>query len=245
MRKVVVFGATSAIAMATVRQWADDGDELLLIARNEGRLKALTKDLEARGAAHVECIISDLGDLAAQAELFSKISAVMPDYDLAFIAYGQLGDQEACQKNFELAKAEIRVNFVSVVSLLTELAKHFEQLQRGTIAVITSVAGDCGRAKNYVYGSAKGALSIYLEGLRARLFPVGVRVLTIKPGFVDTPMTANVEKGLLFSQPETIAAGIYRAVEKGRDVVYLPWYWWGIMSIIRMLPCFILKRLKF
>ena len=245
MRKVVIFGATSAIAQAAARLWANDGDELLLIARNSNRLQVLKKDLEVRGAARVECLVSDLGDLGAQRELFAKITACLPEYDLALIAYGQLSDQIECQNNFELARSEIRVNFVSVVALLMELARHFEHLRGGTIAVITSVAGDRGRAVNYTYGAAKAGLSVYLEGLRARLYSSGVNVLTIKPGFVDTPMTAKIKKGPLVAQPETVGLGIYRAVARRRDVVYLPWFWLGIMEVLKLIPAFIFKRLKF
>lgn len=131
-----------------------------------------------------------------------------------------------------------------MVSLLTLLANRLEAQKSGTIAVISSVAGDRGRSSNYVYGTAKGAVSLFLQGLRGRLHPSGVRVLTIKPGFVDTPMTADVKKNALFASPEGIAKGIVSAIDRGREVVYLPSFWRGIMLMIRAVPEPLFKRLK-
>jgi len=128
--------------------------------------------------------------------------------------------------------------------LLTLLANRFEAQRHGTLAVIGSVAGDRGRQSNYVYGTAKGALAIFLQGLRNRLHPAGVRVLTVKPGFVDTPMTASFKKGPLWAAPEAVAAAIVAAVERGRDVIYTPWFWWGIMTLIKLVPERVFKKLK-
>jgi decaprenylphospho-beta-D-erythro-pentofuranosid-2-ulose 2-reductase len=130
------------------------------------------------------------------------------------------------------------------MSVLTHLANRFERQGFGTIAVISSVAGDRGRQSNYVYGAAKGAVSIFMQGLRNRLHPRGVQVLTIKPGFVDTPMTAAFPKGILWARPQQVARGICEAIEKKRDVVYLPWFWSPIMGVIRGLPEALFKRLR-
>ncbi|MDQ3267568.1 MAG: SDR family NAD(P)-dependent oxidoreductase, partial [Pseudomonadota bacterium] len=135
-------------------------------------------------------------------------------------------------------------NFLSVVSLLTLLANRFEEQGHGCLAVISSVAGDRGRQSNYFYGSAKGGLSVFLQGLRNRLASRGVQVLTIKPGFVDTPMTTGFKKGALWVGPNVIAAGIHRAIRRHSNEVYLPWFWWGIMTIIKAIPERIFKHLK-
>jgi len=160
------------------------------------------------------------------------------------IAYGVLGDQKACEQDFVVTEHLLRTNFLSVVSLLT-LLDRFERQRYGCIAVITSVAGDRGRQSNYVYGTAKGAISVFLQGLRNRLHSANVCVLNIKPGFVDTPMTAGIaRKGFLWAQPETIAQGIYQAIEKRKSTVYLPGFWRLIMLVLRHIPESIFKRLK-
>ena len=142
-------------------------------------------------------------------------------------------------------RQEIETNALSVINLLTLLANHLEKQQHGVIAVISSVAGDRGRQSNYVYGAAKGMVTLFLQGLRNRLTKVNVDVVTIKPGFVDTPMTAAFDKnGPLWARPEQIAKGIIRAMQKGKDEVYLPWFWWGIMLIIKHIPEIIFKRMS-
>jgi short-subunit dehydrogenase len=117
-------------------------------------------------------------------------------------------------------------------------------MRQGTLAVISSVAGDRGRRSNYVYGASKGALSIFLDGVRSRLDRAGVQVLTIKPGFVATPMTSHLEQGPLFAQPAQVAKGIVKAVERRRDVVYLPAFWAVIMLVIRLVPRPLFKKLN-
>ena len=138
----------------------------------------------------------------------------------------------------------MQTNALSVISLLTLLANHFEQQRHGCIAVISSVAGDRGRQSNYVYGTAKGALSIFLQGLRNRLHKSGVQVLTVKPGFVDTPMTASLPKGPLWATPEKVAEDIDKAIENKRNVLYTPSFWFLIMAIIKSVPESIFKRLS-
>jgi len=161
------------------------------------------------------------------------------------IAHGTLPDQQACAASAGLTLQEIQTNAISTIALLTHVANYFEQQGSGSIAVISSVAGDRGRQSNYVYGSAKAMVSTFLQGLRNRLQFSGVHVLTIKPGFVDTPMTAHITpKGKLWAQPQDIAKGIVRALNKQQDVVYLPWIWRYIMLIIQHLPEFLFKRLR-
>ena len=176
--------------------------------------------------------------------MLEQVYTSLEGLDTVLIAYGTLDNQKACEQDFAKAEQALRTNFLSVVSLLTPIANRLEKQHYGCIAVISSVAGDKGRQSNYVYGSAKGALTLFLQGLRNRLHPANVCVLTIKPGLVDTPMTASFKKGALWAKPETIANGIYCAIKKRKNTVYLPWFWWIIMMIIRHIPEPIFKRMK-
>jgi short-subunit dehydrogenase len=164
--------------------------------------------------------------------------------DIVLIAHGSLPDQKACEQDTQKTLEAINTNAISTISLLTYLANHFERQGRGTIAVISSVAGDRGRQSNYVYGTAKAAVTVFLQGLRNRLYKSGVQVLTIKPGFVDTPMTAAFKKGLLWASPEEIAKAIYIAIATTKDIIYAPWYWRWILLIIRHIPEILFKRLS-
>ncbi|MBX7136664.1 MAG: SDR family oxidoreductase [Oligoflexia bacterium] len=242
--KIAVFGATSAIAQAACRIWAGRGAEFLLAGRSADRLEAVKGDLTVHGAQTVVVCCCDLSDTSRHAEIIEQGERAIGPFDLVLIAYGTLPDQALAETDFLQAQNAINTNFLSVVSLLTELAKRMETRHSGTLAVISSVAGDRGRQSNYVYGAAKGGLSIYLAGLRNRLFHKGVKVLTIKPGFVDTPMTAAIKKGPLFVKPAVLGAGIVRAVDRGSDVAYLPWFWMPIMWIIRSIPEGVFKRMR-
>jgi short-subunit dehydrogenase len=144
----------------------------------------------------------------------------------------------------QLAQEMLTANYVGAVSVLERLAPHLERRKQGLIVGVSSVAGDRGRQSNYFYGSAKAGFSTYFQGLRNRLAKSGVRVLTVKPGFVDTPMTRHLKKGLLFASPETIARGLIKAVRQKRNVVYLPGYWRWIMLVVRSVPEFIFKKMK-
>jgi decaprenylphospho-beta-D-erythro-pentofuranosid-2-ulose 2-reductase len=136
------------------------------------------------------------------------------------------------------------VNFNSTVAMLTLLANRFEAQGHGCIAVISSVAGDRGRQSNYLYGATKGGLNVFLQGLRNRLFRSGVTVVTLKPGFVDTPMTARTPKNALFASPATAGRAIHRAIETGRDVAYIPAFWRLILLVVKSIPESIFKRLR-
>jgi decaprenylphospho-beta-D-erythro-pentofuranosid-2-ulose 2-reductase len=196
--KILIIGATSAIAMEVAKLYASDGAELFLIARNDTRLDALKADLVVRGAGRVAAAVADLSDCTKHDALLAEAEHALGPIDIVLIAHGTLSDQAKCQQSFAATAVEFQTNFLSIVSLLTLLANRFEARRAGTIAVISSVAGDRGRQSNYVYGAAKGAISIFLEGLRNRLHHAGVHVVTIKPGFVDTPMTQNIKKGSTF-----------------------------------------------
>lgn len=244
MRKMLIIGATSAIAQATAKLFAQQGDAMFLVGRDADKLEAIAADLKVRGATKVVYITLDLNEFAQHADLIEQAHTRLEGLDTVLIAYGALDNQQAGQQDYAKAEQTLRTNFLSVVSLLTLIANRLEKQHYGCIAVISSVAGDRGRQSNYIYGSAKGALSIFLQGLRNRLHSANVCVLTIKPGFVDTPMTVDYKKGLLWAKPETVARGIYRAIKHRRNTVYLPWFWWFIMLIIRIIPEFIFKRMK-
>lgn len=243
MNKILIIGATSAQAQATARLFAADGARLFLAGRNPQKLGDVAVDLKARGAASVDSMITDLNDFSRHQELIDAADASLDGLEAALIAHGSLGDQAAGQADFAVAEQELKTNLLSAISLLTILANLLEARGGGCLAVISSVAGDRGRQSNYIYGTAKGGLSIFLSGLRNRLQRSGVHVLTIKPGFVDSPMTAAFEKGFLWAKPEAIAQTIHSAMLKGKDVVYAPGFWRLIMFIIRALPEWLFKRL--
>ncbi len=245
MKNWIIIGATSAIAESVGRIWAAKGYQLFLVARNSQRLEDVAADLNVRGASAVKSFSMDLNSIDHHDQCLEAASAAFGHIDGILIAHGTLPDQKACEQSFEMTLKEIETNALSVISLCTRIANQFEQVGRGDIVVISSVAGDRGRQSNYVYGAAKGMVSIYLEGLRNRLYKKNINVITVKPGFVDTPMTANFDKGgPLWATPDQIAAGIVNAVDKRRSIVYLPWFWWGIMMIIKHIPEMIFKRLS-
>jgi short-subunit dehydrogenase len=244
MKRILIIGATSAIAQAAARLWAARGDRLFLLGRDEARLQAIAADLKVRGAAMAAYARLDADDFDQHAGALDAAGAALGPIDIVLLAYGTLGDQRRCERDVRGALAQFDTNATSVLSLMSHLANRFEAQGHGTIAVISSVAGERGRQSNYVYGAAKSAVSTFAQGLRNRLHHAGVQVLTIKPGFVDTPMTAAFEKGPLWASPETVAACIDRAIARRRDVVYAPWFWAGIMAVIRMIPERLFKTLR-
>jgi decaprenylphospho-beta-D-erythro-pentofuranosid-2-ulose 2-reductase len=247
MQRIVIIGATSAIARSCARLWVAQGSSLFLVGRDKARLESLLADLRVRGAPDqcIESMNADLNDFDRHESLLGLADEAMGGIDVVLIAHGSLPDQRACEQSVDLTLREISTNALSVVSLLTLAANRLETQGFGVIAAISSVAGDRGRQSNYVYGAAKGMVSIFMQGLRNRLSKKGVAVVTIKPGFVDTPMTAHFEKkGVLWAQPEAIAKGIVLAVEQRRDVVYLFGIWRWIMLIIKHIPEAIFKRLS-
>jgi decaprenylphospho-beta-D-erythro-pentofuranosid-2-ulose 2-reductase len=241
---VLIVGATSAIAQATARRYARPDTQLYLLARNGERLQGLAADLRIRGAAGVEFAILDIDNSEQLEAVVPAALERLGTIDIALIAYGTLGNQRGCEQSVALTLQTLHVNLTSVIVLLTQLANHFEVQGRGTIAVIGSVAGDRGRQSNYVYGTCKGALAVFLQGLRNRLWKRGVNVLTIKPGFVDTPMTAAFAKGPLWASADQVARGIVKAVSAGSTVVYLPFWWRYVMWIIKAVPEAVFRRLS-
>lgn len=244
MQKVVIIGATSAIAEATARLYAARGAQLFLLARNEARLQDIAADLRVRGSQDVSFASLDVNDTERHAGIIEQIWSSLGRVDVLLVAHGTLPDQAQCEASVEVALKEFATNATSTIALLTTMAPRFEAQRAGVMGVISSVAGDRGRQSNYLYGAAKAAVTAFTSGLRQRMAKVGVNVLTIKPGFVDTPMTRDFKKGALWAKPDAVAKGIVRAADRGRSVIYLPWFWLPIMLIIRHIPEFVFKRIK-
>jgi decaprenylphospho-beta-D-erythro-pentofuranosid-2-ulose 2-reductase len=244
MTKVLIVGATSAIAYETAKCFAQDGAELFLVGRDAEKLTTIANDLKVRGAKRVETFLLDLNHLDRHQEMLDAAISAFGVLDMLLIAHGTLGNQQRCEQSVAETLKEFTSNCTSVISLLTISANYFEQQKRGCIAVISSVAGDRGRPSNYVYGTTKAAVSTFLQGLRSRLYKSGISVVTIKPGLVDSPMTAALKKGPMFSSPQRVGRGVYQAMKKGKAVVYLPGYWRGIMFVVRSIPEGVFKRLS-
>jgi decaprenylphospho-beta-D-erythro-pentofuranosid-2-ulose 2-reductase len=245
MKKILVIGAGSAIAESTARVFAQRGDALFLVGRKADVLESMCADLRVRGAKTAALHVMDANEFNDHEAMLNVAESALGGLDTVLIAHGTLSDQKACEASVEQTLRELNTNGVSVVALLTRIAARFEQRRAGTIVVISSVAGDRGRQSNYVYGSAKALVTAFTSGLRQRLYPLGVTVITVKPGFVDTPMTAAFPKGALWARPQQIAKGIVRAVDRGSaSVLYLPAFWRLIMLIIRSIPEAVFRRLK-
>ena len=245
MKKVLIIGATSSIATECARLWAAEGAEYFLVARSHEKLELSAADLRARGAKNVTLYAMDATQFVAHPLMLTACLEALGLIDVALVAHGTLPDQKACEQDVSNMLEEFTTNGLSVIALLTLLANQFETQRCGKLAVISSVAGDRGRPSNYVYGAAKATVSTFCEGLRARLFKVGVQVLTIKPGFVDTPMTQGLSlPAALLAQPEDVAKKIVRAVERNVDTLYVPGFWKLIMMVIKSIPSAVFKRLN-
>jgi decaprenylphospho-beta-D-erythro-pentofuranosid-2-ulose 2-reductase len=240
MSNVLIFGATSTIAAEAARIYAGRGDRLLLVGRDPDKLAALQKEF-----ATAESIQADLNDLNGAANLVKHCVSRLDPIDTVLIAHGYLGDQIRSENDWSEAELILRTNFLSAVSLLIPLAQHFEAQGHGRIGVITSVAGERGRPRNYTYGAAKGALGVYLEGLRSRLQSKRITVTTLKLGPVDTPMTRDHEKHALFGKPPAIAADIVKATDRGIPIAFVPWFWRPIMAGVRATPETVFQKLPF
>lgn len=241
MQRILVLGATSAIAAEVARIHAERGDRLHLVARDSAKLA----DVAARVASRdVTTQLADLADVATSEATLGDAIAALGEIDTVLIAYGELGDQVKSEDSFAEAERTLRINFTSVVALLIPLSRHMEARGSGRIGAITSVAGDRGRPRNYTYGAAKGALNVYLQGLRSRLYPA-VSVTTIKLGPVDTPMTRDHAKNALFGKPDVVARGIVAAMDARVGEAYVPSFWGAIMPLVRHTPEAIFQRLGF
>lgn len=245
MSTVLILGATSGIASALAKEFAAHKFDLVLGGRDRDELSALASDLSLRNSVHAGILPFDALDTQTHAaSLRAFLAEAGNALEGAVVCIGYLGDQAKAQVDWDEARLILDTNFTGCVSALDILANHFEARRAGFICAISSVAGDRGRQSNYLYGAAKAGLSVYLQGLRNRLFPAGVKVITVKPGFVDTRMTYGRPGMFLVASPERVAQGIFRAIAKGTNVAYLPWFWRYVMLILKAVPEPIFKRLR-
>lgn len=241
MRRTLIIGATSAIASELARRLAARGDALHLIGRSQHKLDALALEL---GDAVVGSSCADFIAHPRSHALVQEGVRALGGLDLAVIAHGSIGDQALSESDPEEAERIIATNFTSVVSFLIPISVLLSAQGHGDIAVLSSVAGERGRPRNYTYGAAKGGLTLYLQGLRSRLWPhVGVQCIKLGP--VDTPMTRDHAKNPLFARPGPIADRILRAIDRREGEIYAPWYWRVIMWWVRNLPEPIFQRIRF
>ena len=234
MNYVLIIGAKSDIAKATAREYAKHGYDLYLAGRNINELQEFANDITIRTGQTVKLVELDILNYESHSTIYYQLE----QKPLGVIsAVGYLGDQEKAQSDFREAKKIIDTNYTGVVSLLDIIADDFQQRKSGFIVGISSVAGDRGRKSNYIYGSSKAALTAYLSGLRNRLHDAQVKVVTVKPGFVATKMTAGMDlPKMLTAQPEAVAKDIFKAQQKGKSVVYSKWIWRWMMLIICHIP---------
>lgn len=242
MARVVIFGATSAIAAEVAAIHAARGDALHLVGRDHTKLAALATRL---AQARPQTTRADFDDLRACAGLVEDVLLRSRGADVALVAHGWLGDQQQSERDWDEAERIVRTNFMSAIALLIPLANHFEAASGGRLGVLTSVAGERGRPRNYTYGASKAALSVYLQGVRSRLHPAGVAVTNLKLGPVDTPMTLGHPKNALFARPEAVARDIVAAMDARRAEVFVPRRWAAIMPIVRHTPEVLFQRLRF
>ena len=245
MKNILIIGATSAIAKECAKIWTERGDKLFLVARNEEGLKKIEEDLTNINKSFIKTFCLDLNNLNEHINMLNVAKKELENIDLVLIAHGSLSDQKKCEIDIELTMAEIKNNGLSTISLLTHFANYFENRKKGTIAIISSVAGERGRASNYVYGSSKSLVTTFASGLRQRLNRFNVKVLTIKLGLVDTPMTSSFKKGLLWSKPQYVGKKIVQSIDNGKDEIYIPKFWFLIFLVIKSIPSSIFKKLNF
>jgi len=243
-KRALILGAKSAIARSLAEKLAIQNYELVLAARNVVDLRPFASDLQARFSSKSILVDFDALNTDELCRLPQRIEKLSGPIDLAILVFGYLGNQGKAEKNTNEMLKVFNSNFTSAAIILGHLANYFEEKKHGGIISISSVAGDRGRQSNYLYGASKGALSLFLQGLRNRLHRKGIHVLTVKPGFVDTPMTEGVDGLFLVATPDRVAEDILQAYARGKDVIYTPWFWKWILLIIRFIPERIFKRLS-
>jgi len=244
-QRIIALGALSAIGKATLRLYAAEGARIVIAGRGEERLKSLASDLEARGARQAVVWHVDLADCDKPHEQLARMAAAIGGLDSVLLFYGTLGDNAKAEKDLSEARNIVRVNFASAAEWCLVAADFIEAQGHGALVVVGSVAGDRGRQSNYIYGAAKGGLALLVQGLAHRLARCGAHAVVVKPGFVDTPMTAGIAKGgPLWAKPDAVAAIIKRAAEKSGPVVYAPGFWRWIMLAVRAVPSPVFHKTK-
>lgn len=244
---VIVLGALSAIGEETARIHAESGARLVLAGRNEERLQALAADLKTRGASDCAIVATDLAEVTDKASAFADMVRQLDGkVDVVYVFYGILGDQKRAEQDAAYAEASLKTNFLSAAEWCGAAANTLEKADHGALVVVSSVAGDRGRQSNYVYGAGKAGLTTLVEGIAHRLAPSKARAVVVKLGFVDTPMTAHIDKkGPLWASPEAVAAKLVAVARKpSRPIIYVPWFWQLIMLIVRNVPAPLFHRTR-
>jgi len=241
--RILVLGANSDIARAVAAKFAQrERADLYLASRDLELLRKRAKDLEIRYQIEAVPLRFEAQDYESHQEFYRSLQ---PKPDGVVVAFGYLGDQARAQENFQEARQILETNFLGAASILEIVAADFQQRGQGFIIGLSSPAGERGRKTIYFYGAAKAAFTVYLSGLRNRLFKHNVKVMTVLPGFVRTKMTQDLKlPERLLASPEEVAEDIYRGYKKGKDIVYTKWFWRWIMLIIKMIPEKIFKRLS-
>ena len=244
VQRVIILGALSAVAQAVARRYAQQGARLVLAARRGDALSELTTDLTVRGAAEAKPVVLDLAQADAGPALAEMVAA-LGGVDVVVLAYGALTDQTRAETDLAYAAEQLQLNFSSTALWSLAAARVLEDQKAGALVVVGSVAGDRGRQSNYIYGAAKAGLAVLVQGIAHRLARGGARAVVVKPGFIDTPMTAHIPKGgPLWAKPDVIAAVIVKAARGGGPVVYAPWFWRFILLIIRCVPAPIFHKTR-
>jgi len=241
MKNVLILGATSDMAQAIAKKYAAEGWSLTLAALEPELLGPIADDLRVRSKMDIQALEFDALDFSNHRNFYESLETKP---DAVICVFGYMGDQDLARTDLDEVRKTIDINFTGAVSILNVVAEDFEKRGHGAIAAISSVAGDRGRQSNYIYGCAKAGLTAYLAGLRNRLAKSGVHVMTVKPGFVRTKMTENLElPAALTATPEQVADAVFKGLEKKRNTLYILWMWRWVMLVIRHIPEFIFKKM--
>ncbi len=245
-KSVVILGALSGVARYIADGFAREGFAVALAGRDLEEMELLAADLRERHEVTCCCLKFDALDIDSHASFVQETTEALGALPGGVVAcFGYMADQTEAQRDFALIRKTLDTNLTGAISILERFAAAFEERQSGFMAALSSVAGDRGRKANYFYGAAKAGLSAYLQGLRNRLHASGVKVTTIKPGFMDTPMTYGMDlPGALVAAPQSAAQAMTRAILKGKNVVYVPFFWRYIMWIIRSIPEWQFKKMS-
>ena len=245
MKRILAIAATSELVHALLRTLVHEPTRIVLVGRNNEKLASVANDLRARGADIAGIHVASFLDITSHAELVQTAATELGGIDLAIVGQGQLTNAEEDMKRIPAAMERFSLNATSVLSFSAEIIRHFEQTRMGQLVVFGSVAGDRGRGTFPLYAASKSAIATYLAGERHRLGASNVRILTVKPGFVDTVMTQHIKKNPLFRSPEQIAQIVARAIHKKRSgELYAPWFWWVILTAIKLIPERLFLKLK-